>query len=593
MGLYKNKFNPVSGSFNLVPTGTIITFKDGVANAVALPVSGNTLNDARITADTGHLYVWDGTSWVDSGDIIDLKWSAIDGKPSSSAANIDDAVSKRHSNSLDHTQGTDLGLDTGGTNAVTAAQAKAGYSHSQVAHAPSDAVSLATVKADTDIDNAIDNTHAPHSDDQVIPTALSALSDDSTHRLVTDAEKGTWNGKQDSLGVTAQDIIDISLNIMLNAFRIAQIGSLTIFAMIKGFMDEYEDESGIDLVNSINQVYDAVDDYYSPLTIPGGIDSYTKLMLHLDNNVTDSEITPKTITNNGVTFSSGIKKFGTHSAQFDGSSSNLNLTDSPDWDFDGDFTIDFWVYPTNLSVYSYLMGSANQNSGSDGFYMFMGNEGYPFLTFAAMWTGSYWTIDIHKYAHDMNLNAWNHIAIVRSGSTISAYTNGVLKGTGSSAVSIVNSNPVYVGKSPFGFPAFPGYIDEIRISKGIARWTSDFSGSLPNIPYSLIGSIYNMTLLSNAQVVDDVPTSARIVLFEEDIDSTTLNTDLKAYISRDNGTTYSQITLEDEGNYIIGARVLSGLVNISSQPSGSNVKYKIETLNNKNLKLHGTGISWK
>ena len=44
-----------------------------------------------------------------------------------------------YSNSLDHTQGTDQGLDTGGENAVTAAQAKGAYSHSQAAHAPSDA----------------------------------------------------------------------------------------------------------------------------------------------------------------------------------------------------------------------------------------------------------------------------------------------------------------------------------------------------------------------------------------------------------------------------------------------------------------------
>jgi hypothetical protein len=38
-----------------------------------------------------------------------------------------------------HTQGTDQGLDTGGANAVTAAQAKAGYTHSQATHAPSNA----------------------------------------------------------------------------------------------------------------------------------------------------------------------------------------------------------------------------------------------------------------------------------------------------------------------------------------------------------------------------------------------------------------------------------------------------------------------
>jgi len=105
--------------------------------------------------------------------------------------------------------------------------------------------------------------------------------------------------------------------------------------------------------------------------------------------------------------------------------------------------------------------------------------------------------------------------------------------------------------------------------------------------------ISNMTLKSNVKVATIVPTSARVVLFEEDVDSVTVNTDLKAYVSRNNGTTYSQVTLEDEGNYITGARILSGVVDISAQPSGSNMKYKIETLNSKNLKLHGTSVSWK
>jgi len=35
------------------------------------------------------------------------------------------------------------------------------------------------------------------------------------------------------------DLKNHALNIILNAFRIAQIGSLTIFNMVKGFMDEY------------------------------------------------------------------------------------------------------------------------------------------------------------------------------------------------------------------------------------------------------------------------------------------------------------------------------------------------------------------
>ena len=564
MGLYKNKYNPISGSFNLVPTSTIVTFKAAVANAAALPLSGNQVNDGRITSDNGHLYLWDGSTWLDQGDIVDLKWAAIEDKPISSVANIDDAVSKKHSNSLDHTQGTDQGLDTGGANAVTAAQVK----------------------------GAVTNSHAPHSDDQVIPTALSALSDDATHRLVTDTEKGIWNGKQDSIGFSTQDITDISLNVMLNAFRIAQIGSLTIFNMVKGFMDEYEDENGVDLGNSSGQIYDSTDDFYKNYV---DVDAETVLLLQLDNNVTDSELIPKTVTNNNVTFSSSIKKFGTHAASFSGTNSYLSVPDSDDFAFgSGDFTIDTWVrwnVVGNICFYS----TYNPPDGTKTLYFlytggtvrFMSNDNAgQYVDLTVSWTP---TVD-----------TWYHVSLVRNGTgtnCFKVYVNGASLGNmslvgGSWSASIVDTTNVVRIGSLNGIDAYfhNGYMDEFRVSKGIARWTSSFTP--PSTPYapSVSG---DMILQSNAKVATITPINSRIVLFEEDVDSVTLNTDLKAYVSRDNGTTFSQITLEDEGNYITGARILSGVVDISAQPSGTDVVYKITTHNTKKLKIHGTGISWK
>jgi len=114
------KFNPFTGEFDYVSDveDTILNFKPAVANQASLPLSGNSINDARIANDTHHLYVWDGTQWVDKGDILDVDWSSIANKPSSSVANIDDAVGKRH------TQGTDQKLDDGGANEVTVANVK-------------------------------------------------------------------------------------------------------------------------------------------------------------------------------------------------------------------------------------------------------------------------------------------------------------------------------------------------------------------------------------------------------------------------------------------------------------------------------------
>ncbi|MDD4352382.1 MAG: glycosyl hydrolase family 28-related protein [Candidatus Gracilibacteria bacterium] len=160
MGQYKRKINPVPNT-SLVPNNAAMRVRDAVASEANLPLTGNALSDARVTTDTGHLYVWSVdsatgllTDWIDNGNFIDVSWESIANKPTSSASNIDDTVSKKHAHtnlsileqiqqalttvlksaydsavSLKHTQGTDQGLDTGGDNAVTAAQAKTAYTN--------------------------------------------------------------------------------------------------------------------------------------------------------------------------------------------------------------------------------------------------------------------------------------------------------------------------------------------------------------------------------------------------------------------------------------------------------------------------------
>ena len=106
----------------------------------------------------------------------------------------------------------------------------------------------------------------------------------------------------------------------------------------------------------------------------------------------------------------------------------------------------------------------------------------------------------------------------------------------------------------------------------------------------------NMTLTSNAYTAQTAPTTARIILDEYTATgSATINTDIKAYASRDNGTTYTQITLANQGTIETNHRLLSGSVDVSGQPSGTSIKYKIETLNQsatKKTRVYGTSMAW-
>jgi hypothetical protein len=113
------------------------------------------------------------------------------------------------------------------------------------------------------------------------------------------------------------------------------------------------------------------------------------------------------------------------------------------------------------------------------------------------------------------------------------------------------------------------------------------------IAASATGSATSTTIVSNAFTASSEPSTSRIVVFQENIDSITLNTDLIASISRDGGSTFTTVTLADEG-YVTGSsgqRVLAGVATVSGQPSGTSMRWKLALANNAS-KVHGVSLSW-
>jgi len=101
------------------------------------------------------------------------------------------------------------------------------------------------------------------------------------------------------------------------------------------------------------------------------------------------------------------------------------------------------------------------------------------------------------------------------------------------------------------------------------------------------------TIISSAFAATSVPTTSRIVVFEENVDTPTLNTDIIASISRDGGSNFTTATLSDSG-YVTGSsgqRILTGQATISGQPSGQSMRWKLALANNQ-VKIHGVALSW-
>ena len=193
----------------------------------------------------------------------------------------------------------------------------------------------------------------------------------------------------------------------------------------------------------------------------------TELLLHGDAfPFVDSSLTPKTVTNDGgVTLDTDNKKFGAGSMLFNGSSCSLTVPNSIDFAFGtDDFTIDFWVKFNSSRTYYMLVDRALgdlrffYNAGAAGFAV---NTNEPDGAFQC----------------ELAIDTWYHIALVRYQNTIVVYVNGTAIGSRYDGLDLSNTAPLAIGNNfnLGGDNPLDGNIDELRVVKGIAMWTENFT----------------------------------------------------------------------------------------------------------------------
>lgn len=104
----------------------------------------------------------------------------------------------------------------------------------------------------------------------------------------------------------------------------------------------------------------------------------------------------------------------------------------------------------------------------------------------------------------------------------------------------------------------------------------------------------DMTLVSKSFTADTTPATARLGLQIEPIDVAAINADIIGEVSRDGGTTWSESalvpveTLTDGTEYHEDAEI-----DLSGQPSGTSMKWRVRTLNNKHVRVHGVVFQWR
>ncbi len=215
------------------------------------------------------------------------------------------------------------------------------------------------------------------------------------------------------------------------------------------------------------------------------IDSYTKLLLHMDGtngSTTFTDEIGKTVTPYGnAQISTAQSKFGGASALFDGTGDYLTTPTTTDFQFgSGAFTVDMQFRMTATANDLILFAVRQDVNNSILFYLKATNLPALLIFEGGVIKGYYYAIS------SLTNNTWYHLAFVRSGDAIAIYVDGVsIAITTSTALSAGYSIPAYTGTTYVGYDVdngyYTGYLDELRISKGIARWTSNFTP--PPSPY--------------------------------------------------------------------------------------------------------------
>ena len=199
------------------------------------------------------------------------------------------------------------------------------------------------------------------------------------------------------------------------------------------------------------------------------------LLLHGDgsngaqnNTFLDSSTNNFTITRNGNTTQGSFSPYGSNwSNYFDGTGDYLTASSNAAFGVGtSDFTVEAWIFPTG----AWTSGGFNCLLQIDGTGIYFGQNS---AGFGLRQSG---VANIISYGTSPTLNTWTHVAIVRSGTTVTMYYNGTSVATATSSANF-GTGGAWIGADAGPSNYYAGYISNLRLVKGTAVYTSNFTPS--------------------------------------------------------------------------------------------------------------------
>ena len=300
------------------------------------------------------------------------------------------------------------------------------------------------------------------------------------------------------------------------------------------------------------------------------------LLLPFDGSDTATSTSDESDNSHTITFAgtaqldTAQKKFGTASLLLDGDSDYIQVADHDSFDFDAEnFTVECWIRFAALGNNTIFSHWANGTASSMSYYLTYFN-GSGILRLGHYLSGNADT----SYSWSPSTGTWYHIALERSGTTIKVYIDGtsVISVAASTTALRDSEDPFRVGvfnDASTGSPTldwyFNGHIDDLRITKGLARYGTNFTP--PTSAHETTGGDGNLPV-----VLDADATGVRV-----DYDGTTNQTRLaKAWAEFDgSGVTlnasYNVSSITDHGNRDYTINFSTAMADTNYSIVGSNI----------------------
>jgi hypothetical protein len=208
---------------------------------------------------------------------------------------------------------------------------------------------------------------------------------------------------------------------------------------------------------------------FTPPTTPLTAISGTSLLANFTNGaIFDNAMMNDLETVGNAQISTSVVKYGTGSMYFDGTGDGLFTISKPNLTFNtGDFTVEFWI---NLAVDLVSFAKIIQMGTTGDAFTIETQSTTNLLTVTNFTSTVYFSSSTA-----LTTGSWIHVAATRASGTLRLFQNGTLVGSAANTVNFTNTGTgVYIGQSSLG-TAMNGYIDDLRITKGYARYTANFT----------------------------------------------------------------------------------------------------------------------